>query len=92
MNDATRTRLDGRAVASVTVGAVGLFLFNIVFGPLAIGLGIVAALATRGGDASGGRRNRTAAVVGIVLGAADLIVLAVLVAARVHGGAFVWPA
>jgi hypothetical protein len=92
MNAATRTRLDGRAVASVTIGAVGLFLFNVVFGPIAIGLGIVATRAARGSDTGTGRRNRTAAVTGIVLGVADLVVLAVLVAARVHGGTFVWHA
>jgi hypothetical protein len=92
MSAATRTRLDGRAAASVTIGAVGLFLFNIVFGPIAIGLGIVATLAARGGDsgADAGRRNRAAGVIGIVLGVADLVVLAVLVAARVHGGTFGW--
>lgn len=84
----TRTRLDGRAVASVTIGAVGLFLFNIVFGPIAIGLGIVAALAARGADAS--RRNRAVGLIGIVLGVADLVVLGVLVAARVQGGMFGW--
>jgi hypothetical protein len=88
MSAAARTRLDGRAVASVTIGAVGLFLFNIVFGPIAIGLGIVATLAARG--TGSGRRNRAAGVIGIVLGVADLVVLAVLVAARVHGGTFGW--
>jgi hypothetical protein len=94
MNAATRTRLDGRAVASVTIGAVGLFLFNVVFGPIAIGLGIVATRAARGSETGtgAGRRNRIAAVTGIVLGVADLVVLAVLVAARVHGGTFVWHA
>lgn len=88
MSSATRTRLDGRAVASVTIGAVGLFLFNIVFGPIAIGLGIVATLAARGAD--GSRRNRAYGVTGIVLGVADPVVLAVLVAARVHAGTFGW--
>jgi hypothetical protein len=92
MSATTRTRLDGRAVASVTLGAAGLFLFNVVFGPIAIGLGIVAARATRGGDANTGRRNRAAGVTGIVLGVADLVVLAVLVAARIHGGTFIWHA
>jgi hypothetical protein len=88
MSAAARTRLDGRAVASLTIGAVGLFLFNIVFGPIAIGLGIVATLAARGTES--GRRNRAAGAIGIVLGVADLVVLALLVAARVHGGTFVW--
>jgi hypothetical protein len=92
MSAATRARLDGRAAASVTIGAVGLFLFNVVFGPIAIGLGIVAARSARGVEAGAGRRNRVAGVIGIVLGVADLVVLAVLVAARVHGGTFIWHA
>ncbi len=84
MSGDTRVRLDGRAVAALTFGAVGLLLFNIVFGPLAIVLGV---MARRG---SSGRLGRAAGRVGIVLGVADLVVLAVLVATHVHGGTFTW--
>jgi flagellar motor component MotA len=75
-------RLDGRTAAALACGAVGLFLFNVVFGPVAIALGAVAA-----------RRNpegRPVALVAVALGVADLVVLVTLVAARVHGGTFSW--
>jgi Na+-driven multidrug efflux pump len=85
MSAATGTRLDGRAVAALTCGAAGLFLFNVVFGPIAIVLGAVAAH-----RAGSDRRNRAAGLVGIGLGVADLVVLAVLVAARIRGGTFGW--
>jgi hypothetical protein len=75
----------GRAVAALTFGAVGLFLFNIVFGPLAIALGTVAVRRNESG-----RLGRIAAVAGIVLGVADLLVLAGLIASRVHGGTLDW--
>jgi hypothetical protein len=81
----TPGRLDDRAAAALFSGAVGLFLFNVVFGPLAIVLG---AVAVRRGEP--GRLGRAAALLGIALGVADLVVLAILVASRVHGGRFDW--
>lgn len=78
-------RLDDRAAAALLCGAVGLFLFNIVFGPIAIVLGAVAA--RRGAS---GRLNRGAALLGIGLGVADLVVFSVLVASKINGGAFSW--
>ena len=33
----TRTRLDERITAALALGLAGLFFFNVVFGPLAIG-------------------------------------------------------
>ncbi|MGC9668751.1 hypothetical protein ACNTMW_19610 [Planosporangium sp. 12N6] len=78
-------RLDDRAAAALLCGAVGLFLFNIVFGPIAIVLG---ALAARREGTS--RLGRAAALFGIGLGIADLVVLAVLLASKVHGGALDW--
>lgn len=66
-----------RSMAGVAVlfGAAGLFVFNVIFGPLAIGLGVAA---LRRHHAS--ERTRALALIGAVLGVADLIVLAVLVA------------
>jgi hypothetical protein len=78
-------RLDDRAVAALAFGAAGLFMFNIVFGPFAIVLG--AASARRHPSAG---RQRTAALTGVVLGVADLLVLAFLVASKIHGGSFAW--
>jgi hypothetical protein len=59
---------DGMAVASFILGLVGLLAFNLVLGPCSLVLGGLALL--RGT----GRRGR--AVLGLGLGAADLIVLA----------------
>jgi hypothetical protein len=82
----TTGRLDDRAAAALLCGAVGLFLFNVVFGPIAIVLGAIAA---RGSEP--GRLGRAAALLGIVLGVADLVVLVALVASKVHDGRFDWP-
>ena len=76
-------RLDGRAIAALACGVAGLFMFNIVFGPLAIGLGVSALRRA-------GQGNRVAGAVGIALGAAALVLLAVLIAGRVHAGTFTW--
>ena len=73
--------LAGRAVASLTFGAAGLFLFNIVFGPIAIVLGVIALRRNESGAV-----GRVAAWAGIVLGIADLVVFGALLAAHVHGG------
>jgi hypothetical protein len=81
----TSARLDDRAAAALLSGAVGLFLFNVVFGPLAIVLGAIAV--RRGGP---GRLGRAAALLAIALGIADLVVLVILVASRVHDGTFDW--
>ncbi|MCS0634091.1 DUF4190 domain-containing protein [Streptomyces sp. LP05-1] len=62
---------DGMAVTSFVLGLVGLLIGNIVLGPVAIGLAL---LALRRGTT---RRFR--AFLGLGLGIADLVVLAVLV-------------
>jgi hypothetical protein len=72
--------LDGRATAALTFGAAGLFLFNLVFGPLAIGFGLRAAL-----DRRSGRFGRLGGLVGATLGLADLIVEAFLVSHWLRG-------
>jgi len=64
---------DGMAVASFVMGLAGLLVFNVVLGPCALVLGGLAL--TRGTT----RRGR--AVLGLSLGAADLIVLAAVTAA-----------
>ncbi|MYR47360.1 DUF4190 domain-containing protein [Streptomyces sp. SID5910] len=67
---------EGMAVASFVLGLVGLLVLNLVLGPIAI---VLAAIALRRGTP---RRFR--AYLGLGLGIADLVVLAVLV--LVHGG------
>ncbi|MFE0463012.1 DUF4190 domain-containing protein [Kitasatospora sp. NPDC058965] len=70
---------DGMAVASFVLGLIGLLLFNVVLGPLALVLG---ALALVRGTARRGR-----ALLGLALGAADLVVLAVTIA---HSHGVLW--
>ncbi|MDF6044993.1 DUF4190 domain-containing protein [Streptomyces sp. JH14] len=68
----TRTRdADGLAVASFVLGLTGLLVMNILLGPIAIVMAIIA-LAR-----STARRGR--ALLGLALGVADLVVLAFLV-------------
>jgi hypothetical protein len=63
---------DGMAVASFVLGLVGLLVANVFLGPVAI---VLAGLALLRGTTRRGR-----AFLGMGLGAADLLVLAVLVA------------
>ncbi|MFF3245329.1 DUF4190 domain-containing protein [Streptomyces sp. NPDC002870] len=70
---------DGMAVAAFVLGLVGLLVMNILLGPIAVGL---ASVALWRGTARRGR-----ALLGLALGVADLVVLAVLVTAN---GTVVW--
>ena len=75
------------SMASVAVlfGLAGLFVFNVVFGPLAIGVGVAA---YRRRSATG--RTRTIALAGVTLGVLDLVVLAVFAAISPAWGGFTW--
>ncbi|MFF9488562.1 DUF4190 domain-containing protein [Streptomyces sp. NPDC014676] len=64
---------DGMAVASFVLGLLGLLVLNVVLGPTAI---VLAAVALWRGTARRGR-----AFLGLGLGVADLLVLAVFVQA-----------
>ncbi|MGW8883569.1 DUF4190 domain-containing protein [Streptomyces sp. NPDC055749] len=70
---------DGLAVASFVLGLTGLLVMNILLGPVAITMAVLA-LAR-----STTRRGR--ALLGLALGVADLVVLAVLVTVN---GTFSW--
>ncbi|UNZ19404.1 DUF4190 domain-containing protein [Streptomyces sp. 891-h] len=65
---------DDMAVASFVMGLVGLLVFNVVLGPCALVLGGLAL--------ARGTNRRGRAMLGTALGAADLLVLAVLVTAN----------
>ncbi|MBF6051811.1 hypothetical protein AF335_23120 [Streptomyces eurocidicus] len=67
-----RSDADSMAVWSFVLGLVGLLVFNLVLGPVALTL---ATLALRRNTTRRGR-----AALGLTLGAADLIVLAALTA------------
>lgn len=75
------------AWTGLLLGAIGLFVLNLVFGPLAIGLGVTALrhTASRHGGSS-----RGAAVIAIALGVADVAVLAALALGSVAHGGLVW--
>lgn len=74
-------RSNGRpAWTGVLLGTAGLFVLNIVFGPVAIGIGTTA---LRRGS------GRAAGAAAVVLGIADLVVLGALVLhSAAHGGVF----
>ncbi|GAB1331265.1 DUF4190 domain-containing protein [Streptomyces sp. NPDC093260] len=71
-----RRDTEGMAVASFVLGLVGLVVLNLVLGPVAIALAVIA---LRRGTPRPGRAR-----LGLVLGIVDLVVLAVLMA--VHQG------
>ena len=88
MRGVTRTepaiarRPDSRlAWTGMLLGAIGLFVLNLVFGPIAIGLGATAL--SRG-------TQRAAGLAAVTLGVADLVVLAVLVLHSAAHGGVVW--
>ena len=78
-DERTRSKGEGdeTAVASFVLGLLGLFIFNIVLGPLALVLAVVSLV--RGTE----RRGR--ALLGLALGVADLVVLGTLIATHTGG-------
>lgn len=69
-----RRDADGMAVAAFVLGLTGLLVFNLLLGPCALLLGGLALLR--------GTTRRGRAVLGMTLGAADLIVLAVVISSH----------
>ncbi|MFJ6570768.1 DUF4190 domain-containing protein [Streptomyces sp. NPDC091292] len=65
---------DGMAVASFVLGLLGLLVLNVLLGPVAI---VLAGIALWRGTSRRGR-----ALLGLGLGVADLVVLAVLMSAN----------
>ncbi|MEU9391614.1 DUF4190 domain-containing protein [Streptomyces sp. NPDC048324] len=65
----TRRDADGMAVASFILGLVGLLVLNVFLGPIAIALA--------GAALWRGTKRRGRAFLGMTLGVADLVVLAV---------------
>ncbi|MEU5209566.1 hypothetical protein [Streptomyces sp. NPDC020742] len=66
-----RSHADGMAVASFILGLLGTLVLNIVLGPCALALGGLAL--------ARGTTRRGRALLGLTLGAADLLILALLV-------------
>jgi hypothetical protein len=79
---AAGTRSNGLAIASLVCGIVGLIIFAIILGPLAIIFGGVGL-----SRAKSGAGHRGMAIAGIVLGILDVVLFVVLLAvASKHGG------
>jgi hypothetical protein len=79
---ATGTRSNGLAIASLVCGIVGLLVFAIILGPLAVIFGGVGL-----SRANSGAGHRGMAIAGIVLGIVDVLLFVVLiVAASKNGG------
>ncbi|MFF3844267.1 DUF4190 domain-containing protein [Streptomyces sp. NPDC002328] len=74
------SRTNGMAIASLCCGIVGLFLLNIVLGPLAIVFG---AVSLRG---AGARNGAGMAKAGIVLGIVDIVLWLVMLTVATSGG------
>ncbi|KND42921.1 MULTISPECIES: DUF4190 domain-containing protein [Streptomyces] len=78
------SRTNSLAIASLVSGIIGIFLFNVILGPVAIVLGAVGMrqAATKGG---GGM-----AKAGVILGVVDLVIFAVLLAVAASNGGVTW--
>ncbi len=78
------SRTNGLAIASLCCGIVGLFILNIVLGPVAIVLGAVAR------RQAAVRNGAGMAKAGIVLGVIDVVLWLVLLAVAAGSGGFNW--
>src|SRR3954469_221146 len=76
------TRSNGLAIASLVCGIVGLLVFSIILGPLAIIFGAIGL-----NQANRGASHRTMAIWGLALGVVDVVLWIIfLVAASKNGG------
>jgi hypothetical protein len=81
MRERTDEATGSMARTGVLLGMAGLFILNLVLGPIAIGLGVVTL--KRGVD-------RATALFSVLLGVADVVVLLVLMALSLAHGGPVW--
>ena len=73
---------NGLAIAGLVCGIIGLLLFNIVLGPLAIIFGGVG-----WSRANRGARYKGMSIAAVILGVVDLVIFGIVVAvASKHGG------
>lgn len=78
---ATRAQSNGLAIAGMVCGIVGLLVFSIILGPLAIIFGGVGL-----SRANAGASGRGMARAGIILGIVDVVLFVVLIAVATHHG------
>ncbi|MDT0389022.1 DUF4190 domain-containing protein [Streptomyces dubilierae] len=77
------SRTNGMAIASLCCGIVGLFILNIILGPLAIVFGVVA---RRQGAGNGAGMAKA----GIILGIVAVVLWLVMLAVASSNGGFSW--
>jgi hypothetical protein len=82
---AVSSRSNGLAIAGMVCGIVGLVLFNVILGPLAIIFGGVGLA-----RANRGAAHHHMAVAGVVLGILDVAIFVVLLVAASHNGGSVY--
>ncbi|MDG4857858.1 DUF4190 domain-containing protein [Streptomyces sp. T-3] len=80
----TRAQTNGLAVAGLVCGIVGLLFLNVILGPLAIVFGVVAL------RQAAVRNGAGMAKAAIILGIADLVIFAILLAVVASNGGFTW--
>ena len=81
---ASGSRTNGLAIASLCCGVVGLFVLNIILGPLAIVFGVVAR------RQAGAKNGAGMATAGIVLGVVDVLLWILFVTLAAGNGGFSW--
>lgn len=79
-----KTNSNGLAIAGLVCGIVGVFLFNVILGPLAVIFG-----ATGLRNSRRGARHHGMALAGVILGVFDIILFVVMIVAASNGG-FSW--
>ncbi|WP_062645023.1 DUF4190 domain-containing protein [Streptomyces maremycinicus] len=79
-----RSRTNGLAIASLCCGIVGLFVLNIVLGPLAIVFGVVSRRQASVANGAG------MAKAGIILGIVDVVLWVLLLILAASNGGFSW--
>jgi hypothetical protein len=79
----TTNASNGLAVAGLVLGLVGLFLANVILGPLAIIFGGIAwSKANRGAPRKG------MAIAGVILGIVDIALFVLILAVATHHGGY----
>jgi Domain of unknown function (DUF4190) len=82
---AARSGSNGMAIAGLVCGIVGIFILNVILGPLALVFGGVGLRNARSTDGRTGM-----AVSAIVLGVVDILLFVVLLALATSHGGFHW--
>ncbi|WP_443053993.1 DUF4190 domain-containing protein [Streptomyces sp. IBSBF 2435] len=80
-----RSGSNGLAIAGLVCGIVGIFLFNVILGPLAVVFGGIGMR-----NARQGAGNHGMALAGVILGVFDIVLFIVLLAVANSNGGFSW--